>query len=91
VAIGDRNPEKDGLVTPSTRIPIISQKKLRELKPEYLFVLIWHFRKEVIKDEIELIKNGCKLVFDLPRLHVVDASNYERYLDRSFEDLAYSL
>ena len=91
VAIGDRNPEKDGLVTPGTRIPIISQQKLRDLKPEYLFVLIWHFRREVIRDEIELIKNGCKLVFDLPRLHVVDASNYERYLERSFEDLAYSL
>jgi NDP-4-keto-2,6-dideoxyhexose 3-C-methyltransferase len=90
-AIGDRNPEKDGLVTPGARIPITSHEKLRELKPEYLFVLIWHFRKEVIRDEIALLKSGCKLVFDLPRLHVVDASNYERYLDRSFEDLAYSL
>jgi NDP-4-keto-2,6-dideoxyhexose 3-C-methyltransferase len=91
VAIGDRNPEKDGLVTPGTRIPIISHQKLRDLNPEYLFVLIWHFRKEVIRDEVDLIKRGCKLVFDLPRLHVVDASNYERYLERSFEDLAYSL
>lgn len=91
VAIGDRNPEKDGLVTPGTRIPIISHEKLRALNPEYLFVLIWHFRKEVIRDEIKLLKQGCKLVFDLPRLHIVDASNYERYLERSFEDLAYSL
>ena len=91
VAIGDRNPEKDGLVAPGSRIPIISHAKLRALKPEYCFVLIWHFRKEVIRDEIEMIKNGTKFVFDLPRLHVVDASNYERYLERSFEDLAYSL
>ena len=90
-AIGDLNPEKDGLVTPGTRIPIISHEKLRKLNPEYLFVLIWHFRKEVIRDEIPLLKNGCKMVFDLPRLHIVDAANYERYLDRSFEDLAYSL
>jgi NDP-4-keto-2,6-dideoxyhexose 3-C-methyltransferase len=91
VAIGDRNPEKDGLVTPGARIPIISHEKLRRLNPEYLFVLIWHFRKEVIRDEIALLKNGCKMVFDLPRLHIVDASNHERYLERSFEDLAYSL
>ena len=90
-AIGDRNPEKDGLVTPGTRIPIIAHEKLRKLNPEYLLVLIWHFRKEVIRDEIALLKSGCKLVFDLPRLHVVDANNYERYLERSFEDLAYSL
>ena len=91
VAIGDRNPEKDGLVTPGARIPIISHEKLRQLNPEYLFVLIWHFRKEVIRDEIAMLKRGCKMVFDLPRLHIVDASNYERYLERSFEDLAYSL
>ena len=91
VAIGDRNPEKDGLVTPGMRIPIISQEKLRKLNPEYLFVLIWHFRKEVIRDEIAFLKNGGKMVFDLPRLHIVDATNYERYLERSFEDLAYSL
>jgi len=90
-AIGDRNPEKDGLTTPGTRIPIISHAKLRQLKPDYLFVLIWHFRKEVIADEIDYLKGGGKMVFDLPRLHVVDASNYQRYLDTSFEDLAYSI
>lgn len=91
VAIGDRNPEKDGRVTPGTRIPIISHEELRARNPEYLFVLIWHFRKEVIRDEIALLKRGTKLVFHLPRLHVVDAANYERYLERPFEDLAYSL
>lgn len=91
VAIGDRNPEKDGLVAPGSRIPIISHEKLRKINPECLFVLIWHFRTEVIRDEIDFIKRGGKLVFDLPRIHIVDASNYERYLERSFEDLAYSL
>lgn len=90
-AIGDRNPEKDGLVTPGTRIPIISHEKLRELRPDYLLVFIWHFRKEVIRDEMEFLRRGGRLMFGLPRLHVVDASNYERYLERPFEDLAYSL
>jgi NDP-4-keto-2,6-dideoxyhexose 3-C-methyltransferase len=91
VAFGDRNPEKDGLVTPGSRIPIISHEKLRKINPEYLFVTIWHFRTEVIRDEIDFLKRGGKLVFDLPRMHIVDASNYQRYLERSFEDLAYSL
>jgi NDP-4-keto-2,6-dideoxyhexose 3-C-methyltransferase len=90
-AIGDRNPEKDGLVTPGTRIPIISHDELRQRNPDYLFVLIWHFRREVIQDEIAFLKRGGKMVFDLPRLHVVDRDNYKRYLATSFEDLAYSL
>lgn len=90
-AIGDRNPEKDGLVTPGTRIPIISHEKLRALSPEYLFVFIWHFRNEVIRDEMEFLRRGGKLIFALPRLHVVDINNYNRYLDNSFEDHAFSL
>jgi NDP-4-keto-2,6-dideoxyhexose 3-C-methyltransferase len=91
IAIGDRNPEKDGLTTPGTRIPIISQQQLRKEQADYLYVQIWFLRKEVIQDEMEFLMRGGKLVFDLPRLHVVDKDNYQRYLDTNFEDLAYSL
>lgn len=91
VAIGDRNPEKDGLVTPGSRIPIISHEKLRAARPDYLFVLIWHFRREVIQDEMEFLERGGKMVLDLPRLHVVDRENCRQYLDAPFEDLAFPL
>jgi len=91
IAIGDLNPEKDGLTTPGTRIPIISHAKLRKEKADYLFVLIWHLRKEVIQSELEYLMRGGKLVFDLPRLHIVDKDNYQRYMDANFEDLAFSL
>lgn len=89
--ISDRNPEKHGLVTPGSSIPIISPEQMRADAPDYLFVQIWHFRKEVIRDERELLENGGKMVFSLPRLHVVDAGNCERYLASDFGDLAYSL
>ncbi len=91
IAIGDRNPEKDGLTTPGTRVPSISPAKLRDLRPDYLFVQIWFLRKEVIQDEMAHLERGGKIVFSLPRLHVVDKDNYQRYLESDFEDLAYSL
>ena len=91
IAIGDRNPEKNGLTTPGTRIPIISHEKLRKENADYLFVFIWHLRREVIQDENEYLMRGGKLVFVLPRLHIVDKDNYRRYLDKNFEDLAFSL
>ncbi len=91
VAICDKQPQKDGLVTPGTRIPIISQEELRRNQPDYVFVLIWHFRREVIEDEIEYLEKGGKLVFDLPRLHIVDRENYKRYLSAPFEELAFPL
>lgn len=89
--ICDRNPEKHGLVTPGSRIPIVSQATVRARKPDYLFVMIWPFRSEVIRDELDFLHAGGRLVFGLPRLHMVDGSNYERYLSRPFQDLAYSL
>jgi NDP-4-keto-2,6-dideoxyhexose 3-C-methyltransferase len=91
VVIGDRNPEKDGRVTPGTRIPIVTHADLRARRPDYIFSFIWHLRKEVITDELDYLRAGGKLVFALPRLHVVDSSNCERYLQRSFEDLAFAI
>ena len=57
---------------------------MRQLKPKYLLVLIWSFRKEVIKQEERFIKKGGKLVFPLPVFHIVDKENYLRYLEEDF-------
>lgn len=89
--ISDRNPEKHGLVTPGASIPIISHEQMRLDTPDYLFVLIWHFRKEVIRDEIEFLQRGGKIIFSLPRLHMIDINNYTGYLESDFSDLAYLL
>ena len=56
-------------------IPIVSKKEMREKNPDYILVLIWHFRKEVIKDEIDYIKNGGNLIFHLPKVHIVNKKN----------------
>ena len=86
--IADANHEKINKFTPGTNIKIISKEKMRKMKPDYLLVLIWSFRKEVIKQEIDYIRNGGKLVFHLPILHIVDKKNYKKYLNSDFS--AYS-
>jgi NDP-4-keto-2,6-dideoxyhexose 3-C-methyltransferase len=90
-AIGDLNTEKHGRFTPGTRIPIWSHEKIKEFKPDYLFVLVWHFRTEVIRSEMHYLESGGKLVFHLPRFHIVTKDNYHLYVDRTFEDLAFSV
>ena len=82
--ICDANPSKNGKFTPGSHIRIISKKRMRQLKPKYLLVLIWSFRKEVIKQEERFIKKGGKLVFHLPVFHIVDKENYLRYLEEDF-------
>jgi NDP-4-keto-2,6-dideoxyhexose 3-C-methyltransferase len=91
VAICDKQAQKHDLVTPGVRIPIISQEQMRRERPDYLFVLIWHLRREVILDERVYLEGGGRLVFHLPHLHIVDKDNWQRYLDRPFADLGYSL
>jgi len=87
--ICDANKIKLGMYTPGSNIKIISKKKMRKLKPDYLLVLIWPFRKEIIKQEIDFIKKGGKLVFHLPRFHIVDKNNYKFYLNSNFKRLSY--
>ena len=72
-------------------IEIISKEKMRKLKPDYLFVLIWSFRREVIKQEKEYIKKGGKLIFHLPMFHIVDKDNYRNYLKSDFKPFAYQI
>ena len=89
--ICDANPFKFNRFTPGTNIKIISKKEMRKKNPKYLLVLIWSFRTEVIKQEINYIKKGGKLIFHLPIFHVVDKSNYKKYLKSNFDSMSYSI
>ncbi len=88
--ICDANSKKINKYTPGTNIKIISKKRMRKIKPDYLFVLIWSFRKEVIKQEINYLKKGGVLVFPLPRFHLVNFDNYKFFLNQKLEDLSYT-
>ena len=89
--ICDANPFKFNRYTPGSNIKIISKKQMRKRKPKYLLVLIWSFRTEVIKQEINYIKKGGKLIFHLPIMHVVDKNNYKKYLKSNFDSMSYSI
>ena len=68
--VADRNPEKFGCYTPGSKIPIISEKKSRKLKPDFYLVLPWHFKKEILKRERKTILKGSKFIFPLPNLKI---------------------
>lgn len=69
--IADVNPEKWGRFTPGTHIPIVSEADSKALKPDYYFVLAWHFRDDFVRREAEFVRNGGGLVFPLPKLEIV--------------------
>lgn len=73
----ERNLDKVGKMT-STGIPIISEEKMRENPPEYLLVLPWHFKDEIIKRESEFLEKGGQLIFPFPTFDIV--GNKEKLL-----------
>ncbi len=74
----DRNPDKAGARTLGTDIAIISEEDSRAMKPEYYLVLPWHFRKEFVKREQDILKAGTKFIFPLPEIEVFGAEDLER-------------
>ena len=70
-AAADRNHDKDWARTLGTDIPIMSEERSRAMKPDYYLVLPWHFKKEFIEREQEMIKNGTKFIFPLPTIEIV--------------------
>lgn len=43
----DRNPHKQGLYLPGSRIPIFDSQKIFETRPDYLLILPWNLRNEI--------------------------------------------
>ena len=69
--IGDITPTKEGSLSPGTKIPIISMKSAKEMKPDYFLVLPWAFRSDILLREKETIANGTKFIFPLPFVEIV--------------------
>lgn len=71
VAIGEVNPDKFGCITPGTNIPIISEQEVKDMKPDYMMVLPWHFKNGIIQREKDYLNSGGKFIFPLPYIQII--------------------
>lgn len=66
----DRNPAKQGKYLPGSRIPVVDEDFMIRAKPEYLVVLPWNLRAEIL-DQLAYIRDwGGRFVFALPSLEM---------------------
>ncbi|HEY0010135.1 MAG TPA: class I SAM-dependent methyltransferase [Tepidisphaeraceae bacterium] len=68
----DRSPHKQGNFLPGSRLPILSPAVIAERKPDYLFILVWNLKDEVMKQMSFIREWGGKFVVPLPQLEVID-------------------
>lgn len=69
--IAEVNEQKFGSYTPGTLIPIVSEVEAKAMKPDYLFVLPWHFKNNILGRETAFRAVGGKFIFPLPFIEIV--------------------
>jgi hypothetical protein len=79
----DRNPYKHGRFTPGTRIPVHAPERIAADRPDYVLVLPWNLRAELVDQLSYLREWGGKLVFPIPELEVVSPERADRSAQHS--------
>jgi SAM-dependent methyltransferase len=67
----DRNVHKHGLFMPGVHIPIAAPEKLLEEQPDYVLLVAWNYRDEVIAQQAEYLRRGGRFVVPIPSPEVI--------------------
>lgn len=68
----DRNPYKHGRFTPGMRIPIHDVSSIDAAKPDYILILPWNLRHEIVQQMHHAGNWGGKFVVPIPEVEVID-------------------
>jgi hypothetical protein len=68
----DRSPHKQNNLLPGSRIPIYAPEKIFETKPDYILILPWNLRQEIMTQMADVRKWGAKFVVPIPRAKVFE-------------------
>lgn len=66
----DRSPYKQGHFLPGVRIPIYEPERVRHTRPDYLLILPWNIREEVVQQMSYIREWGGKFVVPIPEVQV---------------------
>ena len=66
----DRNPYKHNKFLPGTHIPVFAPEKIAETRPDYVLVLPWNLKDEIIGQLQYVRRWGARFVIPIPQLTV---------------------
>ena len=69
----DANPHKQNLFLPGTHIPIKHPDQIRIDKPDYILILPWNIKKEIMEQLSFAREWGGKFIVPIPEVRVIDA------------------
>ena len=69
-AVADASPSKQGMFLPGSHIPVVSPDHIAQAKPDYIVILPWNLRQEVMSSLNFVREWGAKFVTAIPRLDI---------------------
>ena len=66
----DKSPYKQGKFMPASHILVVEEKEIQELKPDYILILPWNIKDEIIIQLNYVKKWNCKFVVAVPNLEI---------------------
>ncbi len=66
----DRSPQKQGLFLPGTHIPILPPSEIDKTRPDYLLILPWNLKEEVMQQMNHIRSWGGRFVVPIPEVRV---------------------
>ena len=67
----DRSPHKQGRFLPGTRIPIHAPERIFETRPDYVLILPWNLKEEIMEQMSGIREWGGRFVVPIPELKVL--------------------
>jgi hypothetical protein len=68
----DRNPHKQGTYTPGTRIPILDPSTVDKTRPDFILILPWNLKDEIVASMAHVRQWGGRFVVPIPEVEVLD-------------------
>jgi hypothetical protein len=66
----DRNPYKQGKFLPGSHIPILGLERIRETKPDYILILPWNLKDEIMQQLAYIREWNGKFVVPIPEVQL---------------------
>ncbi|MBX3256849.1 MAG: methyltransferase domain-containing protein [Chitinophagaceae bacterium] len=67
----DANPHKQGKWLPASHIPVVDEQYLTKEHPDYIIILPWNLKDEIIQQLSYVKEWGCKFVIAIPELIIM--------------------
>ena len=68
----DMAPSKQGTLLPGTRIPVHSPDKILQTKPDYVLILPWNIKEEIVKGLPAVRDWGGRFLVPIPEVQFLD-------------------